>query len=180
MNVLFLALGASRKRAVVEESTQVVADGGTASIMVSARKPWRRSPLLEDVEVIDSAAVWRGHRPMAIEHLLLYRGPRFVLYRILARGPIRRPVRKLARGYERRIADRIHRRLFLPLYLRFYRGVREDLIARKIRDSGPFDWIIVADPSSMPEAQWLLERIDGPDRPGVAYSIDHLPVGAPR
>jgi hypothetical protein len=178
MNVLFLAFGASRKRAVVEESTQVVADGGTASILVSAHKPWRRSPLLEEVEVIDSAAVWRGHLPMAIEHLFLYRGPRFFLYRILAHGPIRGPVRKLARGYERLIADRIHNRLFLPLYLRFHQGVREDLITRKIRDSRPFDWIIVADPTSMPEAQWLLERIDGPHRPGVAYSIDHIPVGA--
>jgi hypothetical protein len=176
MNVLFLALGASRRPAVVAECAQVVADGGTACVLVGTVKPWLRAELDEQVELIDAADVWRGHLPMKIEYLVLYRGPRFLMYRVIGRGPLRRPVRRAARAYERHVADVLHQRVYLPVYLRLYAGVRDRLILERVRREKRFDWVVVGDPASMPDAVRLLDSLErAAYRPGVSYSIDHVP-----
>jgi hypothetical protein len=169
VNVLFLALGASRKRAVVEECKQVVADGGTAAVVVDSLLPWQRAGLPDGVPLIDAAALQRTHAPMRVEHLLVYRGPRFLLHRVL-----RRRAKRAVSGYEKRVADRFHRRVFLPIYRRLWGNARGQAVAQHIAGSGQrYDWIIVADSPSMPDAVRLLDALGGA-QPGVAYSVDHI------
>jgi hypothetical protein len=172
VNVLFLALGASRWRAVVEECGQIVGDGGTATVVFDSTPSRQRARLPDGVTPIDVAKLERARGPMRVEHLLVYRGPRFVLRRLL-----RSRAEPVVRAH-RKVADRFHRRIFLPVYRPFQGESRARLIAREVsRNPRPYDWIIVADSRSMPDAVRLLDGL-GSGRPGVAYSIDHLPAGA--
>jgi hypothetical protein len=172
MNVLFLALGDSRWRAVVEECGQVVADGGTATVVVDSTARRQRAVLPGGVTVIDAAKLERARGAMRIEHLVVYRAPRFLLRRLL-----RSRAEPVVRAY-RKVADRFHRRVFLPVYQPFRGESRAKVITREVsRSPRPYDWIIVADSRSMPDAVRLLDRLAG-GSPGVAFSIDHLPVGA--
>jgi hypothetical protein len=81
-------------------------------------------------------------------------------------------------AYEKKIADRFHRRIFMPAYRRFAGGARGGPMARHLAgaDRG-YDWIVVADSRSMPDAVLLLDTMGG-SKPGVAYSIDHVQTGA--
>lgn len=167
MNVLFLALGASRKRAVVEECAQVVADGGTATVVVESLRPWQKAGFAPGVTLVDSAVLQRARLPMRVEHLVVYRAPRAVLRRVAGAGA--------AKAYEKKVADRFHRRVFMPAYRRMRGGVRGQLVAAHIaRSPRPFDWMIVADSLSMPDAVQVLNDLGADRRPGVAYSIDHV------
>ncbi len=173
MNVLFLALGASRKRAVVEECKQVVAGGGTAAVVVDSPAPWQRAGLPAGVALIDAAELQRTRLPMRIEHLVVYRGPRFVLHRVL-----RRRAERAVGAYEKKVADRFHSRVILQVYNRLWGEARGPLVAQHLaRSEQPYDWIIVTDSPSMPDAVRLLDTLRGP-APGVAYSIDHVPAAA--
>jgi hypothetical protein len=172
MRVLFLASGAYRKRAVIEECEKVLADGGAATVVVDSAVPWRRAGLPDGVTVVDSAALQGERLAMRIENLVVYRGPRFVLRRVAGRRA------KRAMAAHKRVADKFHRRVFLPAYRRVSAGTRGGLIARRLGRSGErYDWIIVGDATSMPDAVELLEAL-GDARPGVAYSVDFLsPAG---
>lgn len=175
MNVLFLALGATRRRAVVEESARVTADGGTAVVIVEQASAWRKETFAPGVEVVDLATVAR-HAPVRIEQLLLYRAPGFLLRRVLGRGPLRAPVHRAAGAYQRRIADRIHRRLFLPLYRRVWGDVRTRVLDREVSRRAPFRSVVVADPLSMPDVvrMFRTEQTGGGAAPKLCYSIDHV------
>jgi hypothetical protein len=173
VNVLFLALGASRRRAVVEECRQVVADGGTATVVVDSAAPWQRDRLPDGVVLIEAAVLQPARSLMRIEHLVIYRGPRFVLRRVL-----RRRAKRAVGAYQKRVADRFHRRIFLPVYRRLWGKARGHVVARHIaRSERPYDWIIVTDSPSMPDAVRLLAELRGA-KPGVAYSIDHVAATA--
>lgn len=169
MRVLFLAFGAYRKKAVVEECEQVLADGGTATVLVDSMGPWRRAGLPDGVTVVDTAALQRERLAMRIEYLVVYRGPRFVLRRVARRRA------KRAMAVHQKVADKLHGRVFLPAYRRLSAEPRGRLVARRLGRSGErYDWIIVADSPSMPDAVELLDAL-GDAAPGIAYSIDHLP-----
>jgi hypothetical protein len=170
VNVLFLALGGSRWRAVVEECGQVIADRGTATVVFDSTASRQRAALPDGVTLIDVVKIERTRGPMRVEHLLVYRGPRFVLRRVL-----RSRAEPVLRAY-RKVADRFHRRIFLPVYRPFQVESRAGVIAREISRHPPYDWIIVADSRSMPVAVRLLDALGG--RTGVAYSIDHVPAAA--
>ena len=170
MRVLFLAFGGYRKRAVVEECEQVLADGGTATVLVDVTTSWRRAGLPDGVTVVDAATLRRERLAMRIEDLVVYRGPRFVLRRVARR----RSKRVLAA--HKKVADRLHNRVVLPVYRRLSAESRGRLIARRLgRTDERYDWIIVADSPSMPDAAELLDAL-GDAQPGVAYSVDYLPA----
>lgn len=170
MNVLFLALGASRKRAVIEECAKVVADGGTATVMVASAESWRSAGFATGVTVIDSSVLHRAQLPWRIERLVVYRGPGFVLRRALGRRG-----KSAARAYEKKIADRFHRRVFLPVHKRLRGDVPGRLIARHITGSPrPFDWIVVADSRSIPEAAQVLDNLKADTHIGLVWSADHI------
>lgn len=172
MHVLFLALGANRRRAVVDEAAQVVADGGQAVVLAEQAKPWSGESFAPGVRFVAVDRLQATHRPRRVENLVLYRGPRFLLHRVIGRGPLKRRARRAAKAYEKRVADRVHRRLFTPVYDRLFSDVRARLVDRELRRGRPFDVLVVSDPLSMPEAQRLLAGSGGRG-PQVVYSIDH-------
>ena len=167
MNVLFLALGAYRKRAVVEECREVVSAGGTATVVVASAGPWRRSGLPAEATLVDVDALLRTRVPVRVGQLIVHRGPRFVLRKVF-----RRRAKRVLAGYQK-AADRFDRRVFLPAYRRVAAAQPAQLLARHLARTGrEYDWIIVADSPSMPDAVRLG---DVPGAPGIAYSVDHLP-----
>lgn len=169
MRVLFLAFGAYRKQAVVEECEKVLAGGGTATVVVDSVVPWRRAGLPDGVTLVDSAALQRERLPMRIEDVLVHRGPAFVLRRVAGRRA------KRVMAAHKKVADNFHRRIFLPAYRRLGAETRARLIARRLsRSRERYDWIVIGDATSMPDALELLAAL-GADEPGVAYSVDHLP-----
>ena len=175
MQVLFLALGATRRRAVVEESAQVVADGGHAVVLISQAKPWSREQFQPEVEVVDLARLESRHPARGIEKALLFSGPRLV-FRTLGRGPLSGSVRRAGKAYERRIASPVHRAFIMPSYRRAWGDLRQRLIHRHVLAEGaPFDLFVVSDPASMPPAVGLLANRAAGDSPAprVAYSYDY-------
>ncbi|MFE9201841.1 hypothetical protein [Micromonospora sp. NPDC007230] len=180
MRTLFLALGATRRRAVVAESGQVVAEGGEAVVLINSAASWRRETFPDGVQVVEVAQLEQQQPVRRAETLLLYRAPRFLLHRVVGRGRLRPRARRASKAYERRIADRVHRRLFLPAYGRLFKQARSRVVAREVRRQAPFDVLVVTDALSMPMAVDLLDRwaADGAagTAPTVAYSIDHAGV----
>ena len=170
MNVLFLALGAGRRRAVTEESAKVVADGGTATVLVAAAKQWKPGDFAPGVTVIDSSVLHRDQLPWRIERLVVYRGPRFVLKRAFGRRG-----KAAVRAYEKKVADRFHRRVFLPVQKKLGGPSRSRLIAQHIKRSArPYEWIVITDSRSMPEAAEALDTLGAGTRIGLVWSADHI------
>jgi hypothetical protein len=106
---------------------------------------------------------------MAAEQLVLFRGPTSLLRRVGGRRGGR-----LASAYERRIADRLHRRGFLPLYRRLWRDSAERPLEAFRRQQGSFDAIVVTDPQSFPVALRLVGPPGRDPVPRVAFRVDQL------
>lgn len=178
MQVLFLALGASRTRTAAEESAQVVADGGQAVVLIDQRKSWRRVTFDQAVTVIELSRLESGRLPVRIEQLLLYRAPR-KLFRVVGRGALRDRMGRLSGTYETRFADRVHRRLAVPLYRPGWGEGSRRVIRQGL--PGTFDLIVVLDPVSMPYAAGLLADYEarGVALPRVAFGLDYAGTAAP-
>ncbi|MER5455137.1 hypothetical protein ABT008_10150 [Micromonospora sp. NPDC002389] len=176
MRVLFLALGATRRRAVVAESAQVVAEGGSAVVLVESAARWKRVTFADGVDVVAMSKLEQRRPVRRAEKFLLYKGPRFLLNRVIGRGRLQPRARRASKAYERRIADRVHRRIFLPAYGRFFKQDPSKLVERHLVESEPFDLLVVTDALSMPMAVDLLALPGTAGRvaPSVAYSIDYV------
>ncbi|MFI5834046.1 hypothetical protein ACIA5A_10260 [Micromonospora sp. NPDC051300] len=166
MHVLFLSVGDVRRRAVVEESRQAVADGGAATVVVDRMAPWSREAFASGVRVVDLAALRRGLPADRIEQAALYKAPRKLL-RTVGRGPLRRFSKRAERAYQRRLADPAHR-----AFLRMRGDQRAKLIARLCART-PVDVVVVTDPIAMPYAADLLGRRPGRAHPRVCFSYDY-------
>lgn len=181
MQVLFLALGGTRRRAVVEESAQVVADGGTAVVLVDQAKTWHRETFDPGVEVIELSRLERLHPPRRMEKVLLFKGPG-ALFRLVGRGPLRQWATETRKTYERRIANVAHRALILPADRRVWGAVRQRLIHRHVlHHRRPFDLLVVSDLDSMVTAAHLLDSYPASNlpEPQVSYSYDNaMPLAA--
>ncbi|URM96741.1 hypothetical protein LUW76_21685 [Actinomadura madurae] len=169
MNVLFVALGATRRPAVARESARVVADGGSATVLVRKPSAWARDPFADGVDTVELPELERHYRPAAAR-ILLYRIPRLLLRAGLP-GPLRGVRRRLDSAYRRRVAGPVDRRL-----LRFYRrdpvAVRRRVVRRELLRGRSIDLVVVADPQSMVTVSELVDVIaDAGAR--TAYSIDH-------
>ncbi|WP_436526303.1 hypothetical protein [Actinoplanes sp. HUAS TT8] len=170
MNVLFLAVGAGRRRAVVEESARVVAAGGTATVVIAMAKQWKNETFAPGVTVLDSSVLHQGELLWRIERLMVYRGPEFVLKRAFGRRG-----GSAVRAYRNKVADRFHKRAFLPVHKRLRKDVSSKLIANHItRAPKPYEWIVVTDTRSMPEAVDVLNELGPSSRIGLAWSAEHL------
>lgn len=167
MRVLFLALGATRRRAVAEESARVVAEGGDAVVLLG--QPWAGERLDPRVRLVDLGELTARSRPVRWAQALLVRLPRRAA-RLVGRGRLRRPVQRAWQVYERRVASPAHRRLVLPASRRWWRG---RVLRREIAARGPFDLIVIADPLSMPEAARLVRRgaAGSPRSPRLAFVL---------
>jgi hypothetical protein len=176
MRVLFFALGGTRRRAVAEESGDVVARGGRAVVLVDQVKQWKGS-FPRGVDVVDVSQLELRHLPRSIEMALLFRAPRR-LFRMLGRGRLAPWTRRAGRAYERRVAVPLHRKVFMPAYHRVWRGARGRLIRRHVLRGTSFDLFVVSDPASIPDAAGILSSYlaGGVAPPGLAFGIDHARV----
>lgn len=166
MRVLFLALGGNRRRAVTAESRAVAAAAGRSTVLVSGPARWAGETFAPDVEVVPLSRYPR-HWPLAIEHLLLYRGPRALLRRLAGPGAV--PV------YHRLIANPVRRWLIRPLYGRLWPdGINRQLDAF-LAGCGPFDAVVVSDARSFPAARRVVERLAATGTaPQIAFRTDAL------
>ncbi len=172
MHVLFLALGASRKQAAVDESAQVVADGGRAVVLIDTRRPWQQAEFDPAVEVVELSRVEAARLPVRLEQLVLFRLPRG-LFRTAGRGPLREKVRRVAGRYEARVADPVHRRLVGSRFRPGWGAGAHRLLRRAV--PGPYDLIVVLDPISMPYAAGLVADLEarGAPVPRCAFGLDY-------
>lgn len=173
MQVLFLALGASRKRAVVEESAEVAARGGRAVVLVSQRTPWLDQTFAPGVELVTADELEAHHLPRRVERLVLYRVPRLVV-RVAGRGPLRAKAKRALKAYERRVAGRVHRRVFVPLHRRIWPKFADRMVWRAFSPRKGPELLVVADALSVPRAVQLMEawESEGLAVPRVSYGID--------
>lgn len=180
MQVLFLALGGNRRRAVTEESARVVADGGTAVVLVGQLKTWHRDQFDPRVEVVEVVRLEQQHPPRTMERVLLFKGPG-ALFKVVGRGPLKQWATSTRKTYERRIAGPAHRALILPSDRRTWGQLRQRLIHRHVlADRPPFDLFVVSDPESMITAARLVAGCANSNLPNprVAYSYDYAGSGA--
>ncbi|GAA4233748.1 hypothetical protein GCM10022254_36910 [Actinomadura meridiana] len=169
MNVLFLAIGGSRRHVIVAEARQVIDAGGTATVLVGKPAKWNNDPLPEGADMVDWSAFERRYRPAAVR-LLIDRIPLFLM-RVCLRGPLSGFGRRLQSFYRRRVANPIHRRLG-RLYRRNPAEIRERAMRRDVLARRPVDLVVVGDAESMVTASELRDVfVDSGAR--LAYSVAH-------
>ena len=177
-HVLVLALGATRRRAAVDDAARVVAQGGTATIVTGDAALWGGDRLARGVRLVDLPQLELRHAWMPLEQLVLYRIPRFA-FRAVGRGPLKPWSQRAGKAYQRRIADPLHRRALLPLLRRGRGAAAAQLIRRHLDAAGTVDLLVVNDPASMPTAATLVESYGRSGSPRVAYGLDHaVPAGS--
>ncbi|MER7416115.1 hypothetical protein ABT346_04900 [Micromonospora peucetia] len=177
--VLFLAVGGARKRAVLEESAEVVAGGGSATVLISEAAAWRRERFPAGVRVVSLSELDRHRLPVRIEQNVLYRAPRFA-FRMVGRGRLSAFGKRAGRAYENRIADRVHRRIFLPAYGRLQREGQFPLLVRHVLRAATPQLVVITDPASIPLGATLVSEsatyTDTP--PQICFGLDYLtPTG---
>jgi hypothetical protein len=171
LDVLILAVGATRRKAVVADSTRVIAEGGRATVLIDKADAWRQETLAPGVRILRAEL----DGPIRVEQLMLVRAPRR-LFRLIAHGPLSRFAQRAGGAYQRRIADRVHRRIFLPLYRRVWGEVGLRPLTRFIRHRGHVDLLVVSDPASIPLAAQFVDRYvaDAANPMNIAYNLDHV------
>ncbi|RFS86058.1 hypothetical protein D0T12_05350 [Actinomadura spongiicola] len=167
MNVLFMALGASRRPAVLRESAQVAADGGHSVVLVQKASAWAKESLPDGVDMVELAELERRYGPAA-PRFLLYRIPRLLL-RVCLPGPLRGARDRVYAGYRRRVARPIERRL-VRLLRREPAAVRARAVDRELLRGRSIDLVVVADPQSFVTAAELADLVAGAGA-RLAYSI---------
>jgi hypothetical protein len=167
MRVLFLALGGNRRSAVTGETRAVAAAGGRPTVLVAGLGRWADERFAPGVEVVPLTRYPR-HWPLAIEHLLLYRGPQFLLRRLAGPGAV--PL------YNRLVANRVRRWLLRPVYGRLWPdGIHWQLDAF-LAGCGRFDAVVVSDTRSFPPARRAMHHLTATTGtpPRVAFWVEAL------
>ncbi|MFI0719862.1 hypothetical protein [Streptomyces sp. NPDC021224] len=177
MQVLYLALAGSRKKAVTEESAELAAKGDRVLVVVGKRAPWESVTFGAGVEVATPGELEARHLPRRVERAVLYRAPRAAV-RAVGRGPLRGRAKRALTAYERKVAGRLHRKVFVPLQKRAWPLAGPRMVHAAFPAGGP-RLLVVADALSVPVAvEWLEAWArDGLPVPEVCYSVDDLPAG---
>ncbi|MDF0372345.1 hypothetical protein ABZV52_02065 [Streptomyces sp. NPDC004735] len=173
MQVLFLALDGSRKRAVLEESAEAVSNGARVVVVVGKKQAWAGAQFAPEVVVTTLAALEARHLPRRVEHAVLYRAPRATA-RAVGRGPLRGGARRVLKSYERGVAGRLHRKVFVPLHRRLWPDARARMVRAVFEAHGGLDLLVVSDALSVPRAVQLLGAWAGNEAaPRVCYGLDY-------
>lgn len=173
MRVLFLALGGNRKRAALAESRAMAERGDRVVVLISGRRAWAKESFAPGIEVV-ALDGFRRHWPLAAEHLVVFRGPRFLLRRIAGYGT-ERADRALS-AYDRVFANRAHRFLISSVYGRLWRDGAHRQIDAFLRRYGMFDAVVVADTRSVPSGLRVAEQAQARTGtpPRVAFRVEPL------
>lgn len=165
MRVLFLALGANRRPAVLADTRTLAEAGGQPVVLADDASAWPAGDFAPGVRLVSLAGLGAGHWPVAAERLILHRAPSFLLRRVGGRRG-----GQWVATYERRIGRRLQRRAFRPLYGRLWRDAGQRALEGFRSQWGVFDAIVVTDPLSFPVAQRL--TAGHPSR--IVFRIDQL------
>ncbi|MEV1146627.1 hypothetical protein [Micromonospora sp. NPDC049799] len=171
MHVLFLAIGGTRRRAVVDESAQVVAEGHRATVVTDRAAQWSRDQWHTGVRVVELAEIEQRLPALRIEQAVLFRAPRKVL-RTIGRGPLRGVARRAEKSYERRVAARAHR-LFLRTRGKVRGDARPRMVDALVRRGPAVDLVVVTDPVAMPYAERLTGGARRASAPRICFSYDY-------
>jgi hypothetical protein len=165
MRVLFLALGGNRRRAVTAESRAVATAGGRSTVLVAGLERWADERFAPGVEVVPLTR-YRRHWPLAIEHLLLYRAPGFLLHRFAGSGAVSL--------YNRLIAARVRRWLVRPVYGRLWPDGSHRQLDAFLAGCGPVDAVVVSDARSFPAGQRAMDSLTASTgrAPRVAFRVE--------
>jgi hypothetical protein len=169
VNVLFVALGASRRASVVRQAAQVVADGGSAAVLVHKTSAWEKDPLPDGVDAVVLAELEQGYRPAAVR-TVLYRIPRLLL-RVCLPGRLRGLGKRIDAAYRRRVARPVDRRL-ARLYRRDAAAVRRRAVRRELLRGRSIDLVVVGDPQSLVTVSELADTVAGAGA-SLSYSVAH-------
>lgn len=169
MKVLFVALTATRARAIKRHCHFLLDHGVDVELITTNADPWRAEGLDPRV-VVHTLKEGEGRHPIPrIERVVVFRGPRFVLNR--AAPVLGRRAPGVRARYER-VADAFHRRLFM----RGYRAVRPWVLWRVARqevlprlDLSTVNEVVVGDSHAVPLA-WHLARLHPELK--VSFSLD--------
>jgi FAD/FMN-containing dehydrogenase len=173
MKVLFLALGNYRRRAVIDEAADVLADGGVAVVLVGDMRAWQEDVFPTGAEIVDIASLESDHLPLRIERKLVYGLPR-KLVKVAGRGRLRRSSKRALKAYERRIARPVHRRLTAG-YRRIWKDRRHQRTMQFVLGR-EFDYINVTDCISIPAAARIISDLGTPvdAAPKISFGIDYI------
>ncbi|MBP0458460.1 hypothetical protein [Streptomyces montanisoli] len=174
MQVLFLALGASRKRAVLAESADLAAAGAQVVVLVHQKKSWNLKAFAPGVAVHSAAELEARHLARRVERAVLYRAPGSAA-RALDRGPLKSAARRSHRAYKRRVAGPVHRRVFMPLHRRLWPTAPARMVRSPFGAGGVPELLVVSDALSVQRAVSLVEAwaADGLPVPRICYGIDY-------
>ncbi|SCE68161.1 hypothetical protein GA0070618_0120 [Micromonospora echinospora] len=171
MHVLFLAVGGTRRRAVVEESARAVADGHRVTVVVDRIAQWTRDQFPAGVTVVELALLEQRLPALRIEQAVFFKAPRRVV-RTVGRGPLRDVARRAGRSYETRVAARAHR-----VFLRAWGGARAQarlrLVAELVERGPGVDLVVASDPVAMPFAARVATGAGRVSSQQVCFSYDY-------
>src|SRR5262245_26617398 len=169
---VFLAVGGSRRRGVVEAAGRVVDRGGEATVVVGDPGPWAAEKLDPRIRMIALWPVERRRWPMRIEQWSLYGAPAGA-FRLVGRGRLAGSAERAYASFERRVADRLHRRLALPALRSLFGDIRHRVLQASLAAGAPLDVIVIADAPSIPLAARLVRSRPHPaaERPLVTFSV---------
>jgi hypothetical protein len=172
--VLFLAVGDYRRRAVSDEATAVLREGGAATILLNDRTRWEGDTLPVGVEIVELPKLEREHLPLRIERGLVFELPRQV-FMLASRGRLKSTSDRAHERYERRLAKPVHRRV-LRLYNRMWPDYRHAQIMSRLIRPGRYDSVEVTDYVSMPYGARILNDIEASPEltTKLSFGIDHV------
>jgi hypothetical protein len=172
MRVLFLAIGNVRRKTVLTAAREVLADGGTVTILVGSPKRWRTEDVPDEAELVSITKLEREHLPLRLEHAALYGLPRRVT-RVVGRGSLSDQATRFGKAYERRIAAPVHRGM-TKLYHRLWKDRRANRVLRFAAE-GRYDYVSVTDYLSIPSGALLMASADaGTWRGSVGFDLDRI------
>ncbi|HEX5740285.1 MAG TPA: hypothetical protein VFY17_01885 [Pilimelia sp.] len=163
MRVLIIAMGRSRRPAVLGEALAACAAGDEVTLYVGEPGAWTAPAAAAGAAVCTQRELlWREHWPQWVAHLLVWRLPLLLL-----RG-------RAAAAYRERVAPRVQRTLVDRVHRRIWPRAAAAALARHVAARW-YDAVVPADPPAI----LLAGRsglVDHARRSAVqvAYSVDHL------
>ena len=173
MRVLFLALGDYRRRAVIDEATTVLRQGGSATVLVGDLSRWSADVFPDGITVLDISQLESDHLPLRIERKVVFGVPRRLL-KAAGRGPFRRRSKRAWKFYERRIAKPVHRRA-MTRYKQIWHDRRHQMVMAQVA-RGRFEYINVTDYLSMAVGARILSdlRSSSESPAKVSFGVDYV------
>lgn len=179
VNVLFMALGGTRRRAVEKEAVSIAERGGEVTILIATPWAWPVRNFPAGTRVVALKQLERGL--WQLEALLFSAGPGFLyrkiyhgkLRRFFPKGAFQRFMLRVTRGLSQWEATRIYNRRFKTVGYSSGRLPQAGPNWRPL-DGRSFDLLVVADALSMPAAvDFLAHASERGGKPQVVFSADH-------